>query len=101
MAILDRPHWEAIDDRMRELLRQIGRHQFASRFYLAGGTALALQLGHRRSVDLDFFSESDQVKPDTHQEILQALDSLNPRAVEKAFGNFVLSIADVSVGFFG
>ncbi|EKD75871.1 MAG: hypothetical protein ACD_43C00286G0002 [uncultured bacterium] len=26
-----------------------------SRWYLAGGTALALQVGHRRSVDLDFF----------------------------------------------
>jgi len=26
-------------------------------FYLAGGTGLALQLGHRRSYDLDFFSE--------------------------------------------
>lgn len=26
-------------------------------FYLAGGTALALQLGHRISVDFDFFSE--------------------------------------------
>lgn len=25
------------------------------RYYLAGGTALALQLGHRRSYDLDFF----------------------------------------------
>jgi len=25
-------------------------------FYLAGGTALALQLGHRRSLDFDFFS---------------------------------------------
>lgn len=25
--------------------------------YLAGGTALALHLGHRRSVDLDFFSQ--------------------------------------------
>ena len=25
-------------------------------FYLAGGTALALQIGHRISVDLDFFS---------------------------------------------
>ena len=24
-------------------------------FYLAGGTGLALQLGHRRSLDLDFF----------------------------------------------
>jgi len=28
-----------------------------SPWYLAGGTALALQAGHRRSVDLDFFSE--------------------------------------------
>lgn len=27
-------------------------------FYLAGGTGLALQLGHRKSDDLDFFSES-------------------------------------------
>ncbi|MFH1294989.1 MAG: nucleotidyl transferase AbiEii/AbiGii toxin family protein [bacterium] len=25
-------------------------------FYLAGGTALALQLGHRKSIDLDFFT---------------------------------------------
>jgi hypothetical protein len=25
------------------------------RFYLAGGTALALRHGHRRSVDFDFF----------------------------------------------
>ena|ERR1051326_8316063 len=27
-------------------------------FYLVGGTALALQIGHRLSVDFDFFSES-------------------------------------------
>jgi hypothetical protein len=27
-----------------------------SRWYLAGGTALALQVGHRQSVDLDFFT---------------------------------------------
>ena len=27
------------------------------RFYLAGGTALALQFGHRLSLDLDFFAE--------------------------------------------
>lgn len=26
-------------------------------FYLVGGTSLALQIGHRRSVDFDFFSE--------------------------------------------
>ena len=28
------------------------------KWYLAGGTALALQVGHRESVDLDFFTES-------------------------------------------
>src|SRR3989344_2373993 len=28
----------------------------ANQWYLAGGTALALQVGHRQSVDLDFFS---------------------------------------------
>ncbi len=27
-----------------------------SKWYLAGGTALALQIGHRRSLDLDFFT---------------------------------------------
>ncbi len=30
---------------------------FKKKFYLAGGTALALQIGHRDSIDFDFFSE--------------------------------------------
>ncbi|MEK7509548.1 MAG: nucleotidyl transferase AbiEii/AbiGii toxin family protein [Patescibacteria group bacterium] len=33
-----------------------------SHWYLAGGTALALQAGHRVSVDLDFFTEDNQFK---------------------------------------
>ncbi len=33
--------------------------KFKSDFYLAGGTGLALQLGHRDSVDFDFFSSRD------------------------------------------
>mgnify|MGYP001561033274 CR=1 FL=1 len=28
-------------------------------FYLAGGTGLALQIGHRDSIDFDFFKEGD------------------------------------------
>lgn len=31
--------------------------------YLAGGTALALQVGHRISVDLDFFTQSIDLDP--------------------------------------
>ncbi len=32
---------------------------FKKEFYLAGGTALALQIGHRDSIDFDFFCEKD------------------------------------------
>lgn len=32
---------------------------FKEDFYLAGGTALALQIGHRDSVDFDFFSQKE------------------------------------------
>jgi len=32
-----------------------------SEWYLAGGTALCLQSGHRKSVDLDFFSEQKNI----------------------------------------
>lgn len=48
-------HYETIEPATLELLRQIqSKPEFAS-LRLVGGTALALQLGHRKSVDLDFF----------------------------------------------
>lgn len=34
----------------------------ASRWYLAGGTALTLQVGHRQSVDLDFFTPLGKIR---------------------------------------
>ncbi len=38
------------------LLRQIQQDDFFDDFFLVGGTALALQIDHRLSIDLDFFS---------------------------------------------
>ena len=37
-----------------------------SKWYLAGGTALALQVGHRKSLDLDFFSELPKFDPEIY-----------------------------------
>lgn len=34
------------------------RPAFLDSFYLSGGTALSLQIGHRESLDLDFFSQA-------------------------------------------
>lgn len=50
-------HKEVISPAVEQILDLLGRQEPLRPFYLAGGTALALQLGHRRSVDLDFFIE--------------------------------------------
>lgn len=38
-------------------LARIAETSLVERFYLGGGTAVALHLGHRRSYDLDFFTQ--------------------------------------------
>jgi hypothetical protein len=37
----------------RALLRRLGGILAGDCFFLVGGTALAIQIGHRRSIDLD------------------------------------------------
>jgi len=49
-------HEETLAPATRSLFRKLTGCDWLSDFYLAGGTALALQLGHRTSVDLDFFT---------------------------------------------
>lgn len=52
--------FQAVSPRLLELLTRLTRYKALSSFYLVGGTALALQIGHRISVDLDFFTLSDE-----------------------------------------
>ena len=68
-------------------------------FVLYGGTALALQLAHRVSVDFDFFSS----QPFQHTEIFKLLPFLKGSEIEKSDIN-TLSIRtqdDVKISFFG
>lgn len=39
------------------VLRELQRDPLLNDFFLVGGTGLALQIGHRLSIDLDFFTE--------------------------------------------
>ena len=48
---------EAVDASTLELLKSLQSRQYLRGFYLAGGTALALYTGHRKSVDIDLFSD--------------------------------------------
>ncbi len=50
-------HLECLPRNSRALLRRLKPVVEAHAFVMAGGTGLALQIGHRLSADLDFFSE--------------------------------------------
>jgi predicted nucleotidyltransferase component of viral defense system len=100
MAVLESPQWETITPTMRDLLAWIGMQPFASKFYLAGGTGLALRLGHRRSVDLDFFSETDEVHDLTRREIIQVIASRHAQVIENVNGNLLMLVQGLHVGFF-
>ncbi|HSW10956.1 MAG TPA: nucleotidyl transferase AbiEii/AbiGii toxin family protein [Bacillota bacterium] len=51
---------EATSAAQLALLDRLGERKLLEAFYMAGGTAAALQLGHRRSEDFDFFSSEEQ-----------------------------------------
>lgn len=53
----DPMHLEILPQDTKQTLILLDKHNFIKSFYLAGGTALALHLGHRISADLDFFSQ--------------------------------------------
>lgn len=47
-------HYDVLNNKRFGIVKELQR--FKNRFYLAGGTGLALQLGHRVSEDFDFFT---------------------------------------------
>lgn len=99
---LEHPHWECVSNHLRNIIRTVGREPFAQRFYLAGGTALALQLGHRISIDLDFFSRDDELLDESRKEIIDALSSyFDFEIIQSVVGSLLLNIGGAAVGFFG
>ena len=52
-------HKETIDAATLELLKRLMSDEHLQGFVLVGGTSLALQMGHRISVDLDLFTKNE------------------------------------------
>lgn len=50
-------HFETVDSSTLELINKIMAEPLFSPLRLVGGTAMALQTGHRKSIDLDLFGE--------------------------------------------
>jgi len=102
MEALKHPHWKAVPEGIQALLADLGQIPALRPFYLAGGTAVALRLGHRISRDLDFFSETDALDKPRREEIIAALRAARGDVTiqRSAFTTLVL-VADVyHLGFF-
>src|SRR3989338_6180082 len=90
-------NFDWLPEKTRLLLEKLSRCSFVADFYLAGGTAAALFLNHRRSDDLDFFSE---------KEFNQALLIKKLKAIGKFEGlknaenTIIGKLDDIKVSFF-
>ena len=91
-------HEEVINKKTKRVLAALVRSNLIKDFYLARGTALALQYGHRKSIDLDWFKQQSfntvKLKRD-----LAALGKIVVDSEEK--DTFNLNLAGVKLSFLG
>jgi len=80
---------EALIEGANDSLAILGRSGVLKDAYLAGGTAAALQIGHRISVDFDFFT-STEFAPKDFSRALSKLGSFDETQADKGtvLGNF-------------
>jgi len=98
---LSEPHWEALTAETKNAFHLVSRLTFIQRFYLAGGTGLALQLGHRFSVDLHLFSlDNDAVGPDERAVLRDSLEESSLTITYDQDMTFVANWRGVGISFF-
>ena len=90
-------HWSILNKKQKEILKKIG---FLKKygFYLAGGTALALQINHRTSLDFDFYTERKFDSRKLREEFDQRFK--NVQEIYIAEDTLSLNVNDVGLSFF-
>ena len=79
-----------------QLIQQLQAIDELKEYYLVGGTALALQLGHRNSIDIDLFTHSD-FTPEFILKLLSSTFTIEPTFATK---NTLLSnVNNIKVDF--
>jgi hypothetical protein len=89
-------HQEILSQAQIELLSLVSH--FKREFYLVGGTAIALQIGHRRSIDFDLFKEGAL----NHKKILDIISTNKLKCVvtRRVEEQLNLIVNDVKFTFF-
>ena len=88
---------EILPKEQKELFHLFTTQDWLGSFYMVGDTALALQIGHRQSIDFDFFSKDDL----NTKTIIFALTQLGSfELYDEADNTLNASVNNVKVSFF-
>lgn len=82
--------YQTVESHTLELLKKLSHESFLSEARLVGGTALALQYGHRISIDLDFFGNIE----DDNETIKETLTHIGKLSVIKESKNIKIYLLD-------
>lgn len=91
-------YFDVLDEKR---LRMLPKLEFLRRdygFYLAGGTALALQIRHRRSIDFDFYTPNHFDPKDLFRKLKRGFKNISSRHL--AEGTLIAAVDDVEMSFF-
>jgi len=88
---------EVLTEKQRELLSLI--KLFSKDYYLVGGTAIALYIGHRRSVDFDLFTTRD-IKRKSIRNLIEKSGFVAENLLYEAFDQIHLVVNSVKITFF-
>lgn len=87
-------HLKSVNNELLELLNHLMQEEKLKDFVLVGGTALALQVGHRVSIDIDLFGRSNLDQDD----ILGTLYSYGTiQLIKKSENILILSLNGIKV----
>lgn len=89
-------HKEAIEPDTLELLKILQSDRNLEGFHLAGGTSLAMQIGHRKSIDLDLFTLNDF---DTNSLLEHLEESFRFKLIFSSANTLKGTICDINVDF--
>jgi hypothetical protein len=89
-------HSEVLTEEQKKLLPLIGT--FSDKFGLVGGTAIALQIGHRRSVDFDLFTQ-ENFDADTIREEIRKVAKIETVFVENP-NELTIAVDKVKMTFY-
>ncbi len=89
-------HPEILNEAQRQLLPFI--KSFTKEYYLVGGTAVSLQIGHRQSIDFDLFKKSNILKSKIVKRLTEF--GLSYQLLYTNSESFHIIVNDVKITFF-